>query len=120
RIEASTHSGRGVPSRSMTAWPACWMSQLMRTPLASSTERVAATISGPMPSPGMHVTPYVDMGSAHSTEYGCSRRTALLRIAAASRTLLPNVRLLHTICHVNPGPSFHRNDDSLEQPQLLE
>ena len=56
RTESRTRSGSGVPSASMTLAPASWTCQSMSTPLAATTSRIAAEISGPMPSPGMSVT----------------------------------------------------------------
>src|SRR5215218_3171212 len=44
----------------MTSLPASWTSQSNSTPLASSTRRVASASSGPVPSPGMKVTRWVN------------------------------------------------------------
>ncbi len=47
--------GSGSPAEAMPAMPHCCTSQSNGAPSASSTFIVAATISGPIPSPGIRV-----------------------------------------------------------------
>ena len=53
---SSTCWGSGVPNSSMTPAPASWTFQLIWTPVASTTRRIACVISGPIPSPGIRTT----------------------------------------------------------------
>src|SRR5216683_2390689 len=55
RMESSALFGNGSPSFCIAGTPISWMSHSIATPVASMARRVAATISGPVPSPGMRV-----------------------------------------------------------------
>src|ERR671918_144987 len=55
-IDAITCSGSGDPWVSMAGSPAAWTSHSIPQSRASTTRRVAAATSGPMPSPGISVT----------------------------------------------------------------
>jgi hypothetical protein len=55
-IDSIVAAGSGSPVCSAAVWPASARSQVKVPPAASTTRRVAAAISGPMPSPSIRVT----------------------------------------------------------------
>src|SRR5439155_590582 len=61
RIESSAAFGNGSPCFCSAGRPMSCTSHSMATPVASIARRVAATISGPVPSPGMSVMRCVAM-----------------------------------------------------------
>ena len=67
RTASSTCSGRGVPYSPITPAPASCTFQLIWTPVASTTRRMALVISGPMPSPGISTTSWVMAYSSSSS-----------------------------------------------------
>src|SRR5438128_2374219 len=55
RIDSSASGGNGVPYFAIAGTPISCRSHSIGTPVASTARRVASTISGPVPSPGMSV-----------------------------------------------------------------
>src|SRR5438309_2378401 len=55
RMDSRAAGGNGVPHFAIAGTPISWRSHSTFTPVASIARRVASTISGPVPSPGMRV-----------------------------------------------------------------
>src|SRR5438132_8646722 len=104
RTDSSASLGNGVPCFAIAGMPISWTSPSIFTPVASIARRVASTISGPVPSPGIRVIVWVSESPSPNSAVGIVTRRGGLA-SSPSRAWIPRLDAMRThVLRVLPLP----------------